>query len=85
MDKRPNWEKYPETFAEFDKVRKELKKLRAKREKELVKMRAVGEQIQKLVDKKEALHDKACVDIDEIRNLMREEMRLARAMGAISA
>ena len=85
MDKRPNWEKYPETWAEFDKVRAKLEKLREKREKELVKIRAISDDIQVLVDKKEAVHKKACADIDEIRRLMSEEMRLARSMGAISA
>jgi hypothetical protein len=83
--KQPNWEKYPDIWPEFDKVRKRLKQLRTKREKELVKMRAIGEKIQVLVDKKEAVHDKACVDIEEIRDLMREEIRLARLMGAITA
>ena len=76
------WDDYPEIWAEFDKVRKALAPLEAKRAKEMAKVNAIQEEIQALQDKKDAAHNKACADIDEIRRLRAEEARMARAMGA---
>jgi hypothetical protein len=81
----PNWEKYPAIWEEFEKVRTALKPLEEKRAKEMAKVNSIQEEIQALVDKKDAAHEKACADLYEIRRLRHEEARLARAMGAESA
>ena len=79
------WDEYPELWAEFEKARKALKPLEAKRAKEMAKVNAVQEKVQVLFDKKDALHVKACADWNEIAELRAEVARLAKAMGAQSA
>jgi uncharacterized coiled-coil DUF342 family protein len=84
-EKIPNWEKYPEIWAKFDEAREALKPLMAKRQKALDERKALGFDIQKIEDKREALHNKACEDIEQIRNLREIIGRYAKAMGATSA
>ena len=85
MAKQPNWEKYPEIWAEFDKAREALKPLMAKRQKLLDERSALGDEVKKLEDRRDALHDKACADIDQISELRSVVGRCAKAMGAVSA
>lgn len=80
-----NKEKYPEIWAAKERAEAALAPLLSARDKEMAKVNKCGEEIGALREKKEAAHNKACENWDEIARLRKEISRLAKAMGAESA
>lgn len=77
-----NREKYPEIWAAMESAKAELAPLMEKRKGYTDKIDECGTQIAKLIEKKEALNEKAMEDFARIKELRQEISRMAKAMGA---